>query len=70
MSSKAKFNKDWLRPDLFPQFSSWVEEIKSSPHQYRCNAFCRVYIWDAQYGATGFDKPYDKVKKTWANYGS
>ena len=44
MSSKAKFNKDWLRPDLFPQFSSWVEEIKSSPHQYRCNAFCRVYI--------------------------
>ena len=24
MSSKAKFNKDWLRSDLFPQFASWV----------------------------------------------
>ena len=42
MSSKAKFNKDWLRPDLFPQFSSWVEEIKGSPHQYRCNSCCCV----------------------------
>ena len=40
MPSKAKFNKDWLRPDLFPQFSSWVEEIKGSLHQYRCNACC------------------------------
>ena len=43
MSSKTKFNKDWLRPDLFPQFSSWVEEIKGSPHKYRCKKGCRVY---------------------------
>ena len=42
MSSKTKFNKDWLRLDLFPQFSSWVEEIKGSPHQYRCNSCCCV----------------------------
>ena len=42
MSSETKFNKDWLRPGLFPQFSSWVEEIKGSSHQYRCNACCRV----------------------------
>ena len=28
MSSKTKFNKDLLRSDLFPQFASWVEEIK------------------------------------------
>ena len=34
---------NWLRPDLFPQFSSWVEEIKGLPHQYRCNACCCVY---------------------------
>ena len=31
MSSKTKFNKDWLRSDLFPQFASWVEEIKGAP---------------------------------------
>ena len=43
MFSKTKCNKDWLRPDLLPQFSSWVEEIKGSPYQYRCNACCRVY---------------------------
>ena len=43
MFSKTRFNKDWLRPDLFPEFSSSVEEIKGSPHQYRCNACCRVY---------------------------
>ena len=43
MSSKTKFNKDWFRPDLFPQFLSWVEEIKGSLHQCRCNASCSVY---------------------------
>ena len=43
MSSETKFNKDWLRQGLFPQFSSWVEEIKGSSQQYRCNACCRVY---------------------------
>ena len=32
MSSKAKFNKNWLRSDLFPQFVSWVEEIKVAPY--------------------------------------
>ena len=30
MSSKAKFNKDWLRSGLFPQLASWVEEIKGA----------------------------------------
>ena len=43
MSKKTNFKKDWLRPDSFPQFSSWEEEIKASPHQYRCNACCHVY---------------------------
>ena len=43
MPSQTKFNRDWLRPEIFPQFSSWAEEIKGSPHQYRCNACCCVY---------------------------
>ena len=30
MSSKTKFNKDWLQSDLCPQFASWVEEIKGA----------------------------------------
>ena len=44
MSSKTKFNKDWLRSDLFPQFASWVEQMKAAPYQYRCNACCCVYM--------------------------
>ena len=43
MSIQPKFNRDWLRPEIFPQLLSWAEEIKGSPHQYRCNACCRVY---------------------------
>lgn len=32
MSSKTEFEKDCLRPNLFPQFASWVEETKVAPY--------------------------------------
>ena len=65
MSCKTKFNKDWLRPDFFPQFSSWVEEIKGSPYQYRCNACCRVYEMSnmGQQALTSHMTKSDKHKK-------
>ena len=37
MSNKTKFNKDWLRWDLFSQFASWVEEIKGAPYGVSVN---------------------------------
>lgn len=43
MSSKTEFEEVCLRPNLFPQFASWVEETKVAPYKYRCNACCRVY---------------------------
>jgi len=33
---KTLFNKLWLDHEYFPEFSSWLEEVKGAPNQAAC----------------------------------